>query len=170
MYAEFDSVGYARLRRSLIRKSAKGSPAQREFLVAARESAKFLTYMKDAVGVQQGVELQPLTDRMSGGGVRKPAVGYRAASVQGVGRSNAQDCVPHGVLGTRYLPAHRGGENRVGVPGGQRRRERERRAAGSTPLSTRPEMRPRRCWMAASERFSGGSGVCRKRAETVRCT
>ena len=33
--------------------------------MAARESAKFLTFMKDAVGVQQGVELQPLTDRMS---------------------------------------------------------------------------------------------------------
>ena len=65
MYAEFDDSGYTRLRRSLIRKSAKGSPAQREFLVAARESGKFLAYIKDAVGVQQGVELKPLVERMS---------------------------------------------------------------------------------------------------------
>ena len=33
--------------------------------MATRESAKFLTYMKDAVGVKQGIELQPLADRMS---------------------------------------------------------------------------------------------------------
>ena len=65
MYAEFDDGGYTRLRRWLIRKSAKGSPAQREFLAAARESRKFLAYMKDAVGVQEGVELQPLAERMS---------------------------------------------------------------------------------------------------------
>ena len=65
MYAEFDEGGYTRLRRSLIRKSAKGSPAQREFLAAARESGKFLAYMKDAVGVQEGVELEPLAERMS---------------------------------------------------------------------------------------------------------
>ena len=65
MYAEFDNGGYTRLRRSLIRKSAKGSPAQREFLAAARDSGKFLAYMKDAVGVQEGVELQPLAERMS---------------------------------------------------------------------------------------------------------
>ena len=65
MYAEFDDGGYTKLRRSLIRKAAKGSPAQREFLAAARESDKFLAYMKDAVGVQQGVELQPLAERMS---------------------------------------------------------------------------------------------------------
>ena len=65
MYTEFDEVGYAKLRRSLIRKSAKGSAAQREFLSAARESSKFLTYMKDTVAVQEGVELKPLADRMS---------------------------------------------------------------------------------------------------------
>ena len=65
MYAEFDDGGYTRLRRSLIRKSAKGSPAQREFLAEARESSKFLAYMRDAVGVQEGVELRPLAERMS---------------------------------------------------------------------------------------------------------
>ena len=65
MYAEFDSGEYTRLRRSLIQKSAKGSSAQREFLAAARKSAKFLAYIKDAVGVQEGIELQPLAERMS---------------------------------------------------------------------------------------------------------
>lgn len=65
MYAEFDEGAYTRLRRSLIRKSAKGSPAQREFLVAARESSKFLAYMRDSVGCTTGVELQPLADQMS---------------------------------------------------------------------------------------------------------
>ncbi len=65
MYEEFHNGEYTRLRRSLIRKSAKGSPAQREFLAAARESGKFLAYIKDAVGVQEGVALQPLADRMS---------------------------------------------------------------------------------------------------------
>ena len=65
MYAEFDDVGYAKLRRSLIRKSAKGSAAQREFLAAARESRNFLAYMKDTVTVQAGVELELLADRMS---------------------------------------------------------------------------------------------------------
>ena len=65
MYEEFHNGEYTRLRRSLIRTSAKGSPAQREFLSAARERGKFLAYIKDAVGVQEGVELQPLADRMS---------------------------------------------------------------------------------------------------------
>ena len=65
MYAEFDDGGYARLRRSLIRKSAKGSVVQLEFLVAARETGKFLAYMKDAVDINDGVELEPLADQMS---------------------------------------------------------------------------------------------------------
>ena len=64
-YAEFDEGGYTKLRRSLIRKSAKGSATQREFLAAARETAKFLAYMGDAVNVQDGVELEPLADQMS---------------------------------------------------------------------------------------------------------
>lgn len=65
MYAEFDDGDYTRLRRSLVRKSAKGSIGQRKFLEAARDSGSFLRYMKDAVGLQQGVELEPLADRMS---------------------------------------------------------------------------------------------------------
>ena len=65
MYAEFDDGDYTRLRRSLIRKTAKGSPRQRAFLMAARENAKFLAYIGDAVGVQEGVELRPLAERMS---------------------------------------------------------------------------------------------------------
>ncbi len=65
MYAEFDDAGYAKLRRSLIRKSAKGSTEQREFLTAVRNSDSFLAYMNDAVAVQEGEELEPLADRMS---------------------------------------------------------------------------------------------------------
>ena len=64
-YAEFDDSGYSRLRRSLIRKSAKGSAVQREFLTAARDSGQFLAYINNAVPVRDGVELQPLADRMS---------------------------------------------------------------------------------------------------------
>ena len=65
MYAEFDEAQYTKLRRSLIRKSAKGSHVQREFLAAARETSEFLVYMKDAVSVQDGMELEPLADQMS---------------------------------------------------------------------------------------------------------
>ena len=65
MYAELDNSNYARLRRSLTRKLAKGSPAQRRFLTEVRDSGKFLTYMNDVVGVEKGAELEPLADRMS---------------------------------------------------------------------------------------------------------
>ena len=65
MYAELDNGKYTRLRRSLIRKSAKGSSAQRRFLEQVRDSRKFLAYMNDAVGVQEGAELEPLAERMS---------------------------------------------------------------------------------------------------------
>lgn len=65
MIAEFHDVEYAKLRRSLIKKSAKGSIAQREFLVAVRDSSKFLSYMTDMVTVLEGKELEPLADRMS---------------------------------------------------------------------------------------------------------
>ena len=65
MYAEFDDGGYTRLRRSLIRKSAKGSPAQREFLSAVRDSGRFLAYVKGEVLVREGLELEPLAERMS---------------------------------------------------------------------------------------------------------
>lgn len=65
VYAELDHSEYSRLRRSLIRKSAKGSAIQREFLTAARDSGQFLAYMKDAVPIRDGAELQPLADRMS---------------------------------------------------------------------------------------------------------
>lgn len=65
MYAEFDDVGYTKLRRSLIRKSARGSVTQREFLTAVRDSDNFIAYINDAVAVQEGKELEPLADRMS---------------------------------------------------------------------------------------------------------
>lgn len=65
MYAEFDEAEYTKLRRSLIRKSAKGSRAQREFLAVARETGEFLDYMKDAVSVHDGMEVEPLADQMS---------------------------------------------------------------------------------------------------------
>ena len=65
MYAELHEIEYTRLRRSLIRKSAKGSDAQREFLNAVRETKRFLAYVGNRVGVQEGDELEPLADRMS---------------------------------------------------------------------------------------------------------
>ena len=65
MYAEFDDAGYTKLRRSLIRKAAKGSVAQREFLEAVRDSGRFLAHVREVVGVHEGAELEPLADRMS---------------------------------------------------------------------------------------------------------
>lgn len=65
VYAELDENGYTRLRRSLIRKSARGSVAQRDFLRAARDTREFLAYMKEAVAIQEGRELEPLADQMS---------------------------------------------------------------------------------------------------------
>ena len=65
MYAEFDDGDYTKLRRRLIRKPAKGTPSQRQFLVAARDTGTFLAYMRDAVGLTDGEELQPLADQMS---------------------------------------------------------------------------------------------------------
>ena len=65
MFAEFDDRGYAKMRRSLIRKSSMGSVAQMEFLAAARETDNFLEYISDAVDVQEGVELEPLADKMT---------------------------------------------------------------------------------------------------------
>ena len=65
MHVEFDDAGYTKLRRSLIRKAAKGSIAQREFLEAVRDSGRFLAHIRDVVGVQEGEELEPLADRMS---------------------------------------------------------------------------------------------------------
>lgn len=64
-YAELDDAGYARLRRSLIRKSAKGSDVQGEFLDATRDTNRFIAYIRDALDIQDGVELEPLADRMS---------------------------------------------------------------------------------------------------------
>lgn len=64
-YAEFDESAYASFRRSLIRKSARGSTAQRQFLASTRESNRFLKYMNDEIGLPDGVELEPLAERMS---------------------------------------------------------------------------------------------------------
>ena len=65
MYAEFNDSEYTKLRRSLIRKSSKGSSKQREFLEAVRYTDSFLAYMKDTVDTEDGVSLEPLADRMS---------------------------------------------------------------------------------------------------------
>ena len=65
VYAELEDSKYTKLRRSLIRKPAKGSAVQREFLMAARETGKFLEYVKDRVGVTDGAELEPLAEQMS---------------------------------------------------------------------------------------------------------
>lgn len=65
MYAELDEGSYARLRRSLIRKSARGSPRQRDFLLAVRDTDRFLDYMKAAVTTRDGAELEPLAEQMS---------------------------------------------------------------------------------------------------------
>ena len=54
MYAELHEVEYTRLRRSLIRKSAKGTHTQREFLDAVRDSKRFLAFVMDRVSVQEG--------------------------------------------------------------------------------------------------------------------
>ena len=45
--------------------------------------------------MQDGMELEPLTERDVGGGVRQPTVGHRAAPVRGVGRADAEDRVPY---------------------------------------------------------------------------
>ena len=63
-YAELESVEYAKLRRSLIRKSAKGADIQRKFLEAAQDTDEFLAYFK-TVKVQEGDDLEPLADQMS---------------------------------------------------------------------------------------------------------
>ena len=65
VYAEFDESAYARLRRSLISKSARGSDVQRRFLEAVRDASAFLAYLHDRVPIVQGDELDPLADRMS---------------------------------------------------------------------------------------------------------
>lgn len=65
VYAEFDEIEYAKLRRSLIRKSARGSAAQRTFLEAVRDTAAFLSYLDDSVRVLDGDDLVPLAERMS---------------------------------------------------------------------------------------------------------
>ncbi len=64
-YAEFDESAYAKLRRSLIRKSARGSDVQRRFLEAVRDTSAFLVYLEDKVPIRRGDELDPLADRMS---------------------------------------------------------------------------------------------------------
>ena len=65
MYAEFDEIGYSKLRRSLIRKSARGSVVQRRFLKAVRDTGAFLGYLEESVSVLGGDEMEPLADRMS---------------------------------------------------------------------------------------------------------
>ena len=65
MYAELDESAYARLRRSLIRKSARGAGVQRRFLEAVRDTPAFLARLGGAVPVLAGDELDPLADRMS---------------------------------------------------------------------------------------------------------
>lgn len=65
MYEEFDTVDYTRMRRSLIRKSAKGTTVQREFLAKVRDTAEFVDYVKTAVDVAQGKPFGPLAERMS---------------------------------------------------------------------------------------------------------
>ena len=65
IYIEFDDGDYSAFRRSLIRKSAKGTDVQREFLETVRDSSVFLNYLKNAVRLNGDTDLEPLTDRMS---------------------------------------------------------------------------------------------------------
>ncbi|MCY3838832.1 MAG: hypothetical protein OXH09_09360 [Gammaproteobacteria bacterium] len=65
MYEEFDTSDYTRLRRSLIRKPAKGSTVQREFLGKVRDTREFLQFMKARVAVQTGEPCVPLAEQMS---------------------------------------------------------------------------------------------------------
>ncbi len=64
-YAEFNHSGYAKLRGSLIRKSAKGSEVQRDFLRAVSHTSSFLEYIGEALESQDGIELEPLAEKMS---------------------------------------------------------------------------------------------------------
>ena len=79
MYAEFDEIEYAKLRRSLIRKSARGSSAQRDFLEAVGDTAAFLSYLQDSVPVLDGEDLSPLAERMSEAEFGNPPVGHGEA-------------------------------------------------------------------------------------------
>ena len=65
MYEEFDEGDYTKLRRSLIRKPAKGTTVQREFLAKVRHTSEFLEFMNNAVGVHEGGQFGPLAERMS---------------------------------------------------------------------------------------------------------
>lgn len=65
MYEEFDESAYTKLRRSLIRKPAKGTDVQKEFLARVRDTAEFLEYVRTEVPVISGERFHPLAERMS---------------------------------------------------------------------------------------------------------
>ncbi len=65
MYEQFDEGDYTKLRRSLIRKSAKGEAVQREFLAKVRDTAEFVEHQKSTVRVLEGERFDPLAERMS---------------------------------------------------------------------------------------------------------
>ena len=65
MYEEFDPGDYTKLRRSLIRKPARGSATQRDFLAKVRDTDAFIEHMKTKVAVQRGEPFGPLAERMS---------------------------------------------------------------------------------------------------------
>ena len=170
MHTQFDDIQYAKLRRSLIRKSAKGTPAQREFLSAARDSAKFLDYMSDAVGLQEGIELEPLADRMSEAEFGNPPsdtehrlyLAWRdltprlACRTAFWGRVTYRH-IEEGKIESSFLAVNGGGN----VTGAQRI---------DAALAARGRKRQRGYWMAAFDPYSGGSADCLKHEETARFT
>lgn len=64
-YMEFDDSEYSALRLSLIRRSAKGSSVQREFLNRVRVSSEFVAYMKSAAKIKGDIDLDLLSEPMS---------------------------------------------------------------------------------------------------------
>ena len=64
-YFEFTDSEYSKLRKSLIRSSAKGTDLQRDFLMKVKVTADFLEYIKDTIPLQGDVDIMPLADKMS---------------------------------------------------------------------------------------------------------
>ena len=59
-YFEFADSEYSKLRKSLIRSSAKGTDMQRDFLMKVRVTADFLEYIKDTIPLQGDMDIMPL--------------------------------------------------------------------------------------------------------------
>ena len=171
VYEEFHNSEYTRLRRSLIRKSAKGSPAQREFL-AAGPGERQVPDVHQRCRRGTGGSCTPTAGRADvGGRVREPAVGYGAASVRDVGRFDAQNRVSNGVLGDfvtyRHIEERRIESSFLAANGGGN-------VSGAQRIDAALSAPARGGNAAAGPMCPNGAqaarGSCRKPAETVPCT